>query len=452
MSQKPASKQTRQILSENMGKTLSMYLPILNDCVYTYNSLVKISVDDIHTLKEKNIIVLWQNLIDLELIVAYSGLELATAIRADFRSTSFNEQRYNLKYISIVVSESYKYLLGFKGNQKNSVWGKIKKLSLQIDDEDFKKDCSKIESMLLEFGENETDKNLRDIATHYDDDPMNVYNTLMAISEDNETKRASNYLAIIQEIHIFINKYIQKYQIPLFIRDKSNIKLAFWDTIDSFPDENDKIYTTVSNAIPKYSHILDSIIQNFNLLNKVKEHFDLDESALISTTHVVSVSLPSIHFLYLYIDMACAIRAYLRSEYCIEKQLNIKRLNVIIYEGFKHLYGYTDTEYDNSFWNKYIAGEIMPSADVNSAELLQRIENVLKGLSKDKTINNPNLRNLSIHYRDKKQNNIPIIYEELIKLNPILEMNNSLKLLKVLPLMFDMLQRAIQTAYDPVLK
>ena len=33
-----------------MGKTLSMYLPILNDCVYTYNSLVKISVDDIHTL------------------------------------------------------------------------------------------------------------------------------------------------------------------------------------------------------------------------------------------------------------------------------------------------------------------------------------------------------------------------------------------------------------------
>ena len=94
----------------------------------------------------------------------------------------------------------------------------------------------------------------------------------------------------------------------------------------------------------------------------------------------------------------------------------------------------------------------MPSADVNSAELLQQIENVLKGLSKDKTINNTNLRNLSVHYRDKKQNNIPIIYEELIKLSPILEMNKSLKLLKVLPSMFDMLQRAMQTAYNPVLK
>ena len=141
---------------------------------------------------------------------------------------------------------------------------------------------------------------------------------------------------------------------------------------------------------------------------------------------------PGIHIHYIYLDLACALKAYFTSESFVERQLNLRRITVILYDGFARIYGYNDAQKDQSFW-KGICSNLQHSEDVETKKLLIRTQKVLDDLSKDQSINNPTLRECFIHYRKGKIDNVIKLHEETVKAFPIAEMAKSMKLLIVLP-------------------
>lgn len=444
---KAASEQSLQLLYKNMGESICMFFPILNNCVNTFNAINQIVPNKISDENTRNKFILWKNLLSLELILLHSNIEIATSLRADFHSTLLNEKRYNLKFINVTTLEGYKYLLSFGKAKNKSVWHEIKKLADKSNDQEFKDECISIEKKLECFGNKETNKRLREVAVHFSKSPIQVYNDLMEISEEKEVKRASAFMAILQSISIFINKYINKYQLLSYISSLPSDEIFLWEKINHFVDQENHLYEKMGAAIPIYSKRLEQFVKLYNIPDKVKEHLNLDKNSINQLNHLLESFQPSIHIVYLYLDIACAVRAYLKSEYYIEKQLNLRRINVIVYEGFKLLYGYTEEEQSESFWNKNISSTIAQSTDSASNILLNNIEVKLRDLSQNSVINNPDLRHLSVHYRDKRINNIPLIFKKLIRLNPILEMDKSLKLLKILPPLFEAMQSAVKIVH-----
>ncbi|MDO5666151.1 MAG: hypothetical protein Q4G63_12980, partial [Bacteroidia bacterium] len=158
----------------------------------------------------------------------------------------------------------------------------------------------------------------------------------------------------------------------------------------------------------------------------------------------IESNYPFIHILFIYLDLASAIRAYLSSEFYFEKQLNLRRINIVIYEGFKHIYGYDEDDKSLSFWKNYILSTFENSQEKHIIESLNIIENGLKELSSDTSINNTILRECTVHYRYKERDNLLALFNELIKLNPIIELNKSFKLLILLPKLMEIITKSVE--------
>jgi hypothetical protein len=113
----------------------------------------------------------------------------------------------------------------------------------------------------------------------------------------------------------------------------------------------------------------------------------------------------------LIIDLASAKKAFFLAEYPIEKNVFLKRINAIIYEGFKKLYGLNNN--DNTYWNSYILqveNKIKSNASENLSNQLNLKLNMLRPTIKDLG----KQRHLSIHLDE----GVEEIYEMLVNLKP----------------------------------
>lgn len=432
MSQVSASKETIHKLHENMGNNFSYFVPLLCNCASSLESLEQKNENEFENGKNLSF---WEMLLKLQLFSLIINLDLRTFLRADFRSASSSEKRCNLKYVNAITIEGYSYLFGFGKDRENAFWKVVKKLAEQINDEELTKDINDIEQRAKKF-ENiyaqPEDRYKRNLSIHYDSDPIKVHNYLSQISEDKETIRTSAFLKILDDITIFINKYIQKFQIPLIL-STNNYDIDIWEKINCFPDDDNKLFNELNEKLIHFAEQLDRVVAQCKIPKLLQEKFSLDNTLTERLQPLIDSTHPGIHILFIYLDLVCAIRAYLSSEFYFEKQLNLRRINVVVYEGFKHLYGYTDSDHLESFWQKNISSILKDSTNTNLLDSLTKIEMELKELATNNGINNKPLRECTVHYRYKDRDNIVTLFHALIKSNPLIEMNKSLKLLKLLP-------------------
>ncbi|HBN06259.1 MAG TPA: hypothetical protein DD434_10810 [Bacteroidales bacterium] len=432
MTQKPASEETIHRLYENMGNNFSLYVPILCSCVSSLESLEDIDEKEYKCIKEFK---LWKIFIRLYVFSLLMDLDLSTFLRANFRTMLVPEKRFNLKYINVITLEGYKYLFGFGKDKDNAIWAKFKILAKEINDSELLTDINKIEQQAKEFENSyalSTDKDTRNLSIHYDLYPQKVYDFLIQIGEDTETNRINAFLKIIKDILPFLHKYILKFQIPL-IYSTDNYNIDVREKINYFPDGNNKLFNELGAQITLYSNNLDSIVSNCKKTKIVQDKFKLGETFEGRLQTIVKSIYLGVHIHFIYLDLASAIRAYLSSEYYFEKQLNLRRINIIVYEGFNHIYGYTDIEQSKSFWKQNIYSILISSTDKNLTDLLVKIERELKELAVSDDINNMQLRECSVHYRFKDRDNTLTLFNALVKTNPLIEMNKAMKLLKILP-------------------
>ena len=198
---------------------------------------------------------------------------------------------------------------------------------------------------------------------------------------------------------------------------------GIWERINNFPDRDDKLLGKMKEGVARYVSSLDSLVDDYRSSNRIQTKLGID-----NTTPKMQQVLESIHPLMfldmISIDIGCVVIAYLTSQHYIEKQLNLRHLNVIVYEGFDKLYGFDHVE--------PVESEIKEAEDSGSDEWKEKarhIEIQLQQLSKDSLVNDEKLRLMSVHIRKKNNKDyISVFSEKLIKMNPIIEMCRALKL------------------------
>lgn len=336
--------------------------------------------------------------------------------------------------MNVITIEGYSYLFGFGEDKKNAFWNLIKNLAKHINDNEFIADIDEVEQRAKEF-ENifakREDRDNRNLTIHYDSDPIKVHSYLSQISEEQETIRTSAFLKILDDITIFIKKYIQKFQIPL-ICSTNNYEIDIWEKINYFPDNN-KLFNQLDEKLVHFAEQLDNIIAQCKIPMLVQEKLNLDSTFSAGLQPLVQTIYPGIHVFFIYLDLASTVRAYLSSESYLEKQFNLRRINIIVYEGFKHLYGYNGCDYIKSFWYKNTNEVLKESTNTAQLDTLAITEHNFKKISLDNDINDARLRECFVHYRYKERDNVITLFHALIKSNPLIEMNKSLKLLNILP-------------------
>ena len=142
---------------------------------------------------------------------------------------------------------------------------------------------------------------------------------------------------------------------------------------------------------------------------------------------------PGILVMLIYLDLCAAVRAYLSSESYCEQQLNLRHIEVIVYEGCKHLYGFNDTQQKKSFWQTTLSPLFANSNNEVTKKCLFEIQAGLLAIISDKTINNEALRECFVHYRYENRDNTVTLFEESQKSFAIFEFNKAQLLLDLLP-------------------
>jgi len=368
------------------------------------------------------------------------NIELASILRACFRASSPAEKRYNLKWINCVILEGYKYLYGYGRKKKKSLWvSKIKPMVEILKDREFEHDFEIIETRIIEFGKNNiTNKEYRDLSFHYDLEPLSVYNMLMELGEEEEAQRMiSFFMGLLQEISLFVSKYLKDYEIHVNVEPKSISKYEFAFTdLDIFQNSKDNLYSTLKEAIQGHSQRLDEFFHLQKLPDWIIQEFKNIDSETIAPIHkCIEIVKVAIQLTYLYIDLASASCAFISSEYTIEKQLSLKQINTIIYEGYDKLYGLSDDSED-SFWKKYVSPIALENKDETIFDNFNFVEQELQTFKLQvKTFERQ--RQLSVHL-DK---GIVRVYSMLHNLNPIVELHKALQLLNILPKILDFLTK-----------
>lgn len=450
MSKEPASKETIKGLYENMGNNFLLYVPLICSYVDTIESLEKINVAEAKSEPEVVMLNFWQILFRLQVFTLIANLDLSTLLRANFRTESAPEKRCNLKYINVITLEGYKYLFGYGSDEKNGIWTKFKVLAVQINDNELKSDINNFEIFIEEFKGQYTlsdDRDSRNLSVHYDQEPLKVYENLEKIGEDDEVKRTGAFLKVLDRMSVFIGKYVQKYNVPIVCR-KNNYNFSLREEINISPDKDNKLFHALGNNIISFSARLNNIVSTCRKPELIKKSLNLDDLFLEELQPLINTISPGIHIHFIYSDLASAIRAYLSSEHYFEKQMNLRRINIIVYEGFKHIYGYTNDDQSRSFWYKYIYLILANSIDQNLKNSLSQIELKLNELATNTNVNNERLREYSVHYRHKDRDNIIPLFHTLLESNPLAKMNKALILIEILPKLIELNTESINVVYN----
>lgn len=100
---------------------------------------------------------------------------------------------------------------------------------------------------------------------------------------------------------------------------------------------------------------------------------------------------------YINLDLCAACRQYLSTELttAYEKRQAITKINIIISEGFKKIYGFENAK-KKSFWNTQIRTAIGFVGELE--EEYKNIGTELETYSSDESKFNQDMRNLSVHY------------------------------------------------------
>ena len=430
---KQATKEQLDYLYNNMGKNISFMYPSLLNSINLYNILNSSEQD----FDNKTLLI---DIVRINYQVLFTHLDIVTIFRAELRADTPWEKRMHLKYVYAVLTEAFKALFGFNSN-KQTLW---KKFCDEAKDFIGENEKVSVELLIDQFRKNHLDKateDFRKYVVHYDYDPLKVYDFWSVISEQKEVDLINNYLALSLGVWRLIEKVLGN--LGLEIKQNAYVNpvfsdLSIWERINNFPDRDDKLLGKMKEGVARYVSSLDSLVDDYRSSNRIQTKLGID-----NTTPKMQQVLESIHPLMfldmISIDIGCVVIAYLTSQHYIEKQLNLRHLNVIVYEGFDKLYGFDhvkpveseikEAEKPLSYWKSFLYPIIMDSGSDEWKEKARNIEIQLQQLSKDSLVNDEKLRLMSVHIRKKNNKDyISVFSEKLIKMNPIIEMCRALKL------------------------
>ncbi len=422
---KPASEETINNLSDNMGHIIKECFPILRNCI---NGLSKIKQMLGTGCVDNNTYYNYRKVLELHSCVLYVIIEIACAFRADIHSGITIEKRINLKYIVFIASEFFKAVFVSKNN--NSLWDDVSKhiFSLKIEGMEMNEIQQSIEQYDKQYYSQ--DKDNRDVSVHYDFDLAKLYDYLVNISEEKEARRLCDFMAIVQPLHNLLNLYSS----IIVIQVKAEKALTLSDSVFDatlFDNLKEKLYPLIGDSLQHFAGCLDKNMHTYSIVEKLPDNIiaTFDDSCIERIIAIRDYSKTAILLHYIYLDLGSVIRGYLQSESYLEKRWNLIRINLIIYEGWKKIYK-PQIGKEKSLWGQYIYNPLIQNDDDAVKEEVKSVNSLLDSYNENKHIEN--IRHKYIHLMERKKNNLSDLLDELLKLNPYYELNKSLVFLKLL--------------------
>ncbi len=437
MSKIPTSQNSLQNIYNDMG---NVFIPNTTDLLFCVPKLEEFKNYDLSSISddiERGKQELHTILAQLNVFNSIVTLDILSTWRANHRSESNVEKRFNIKYLSVRTIEGYRYLFGKdKRDTKFALLTKLKIIAEQIGDDDLIEDISILCSSSGDFTTNfynSKDILSRNFSTHFDYDPIKFYDYLSSIIDDDiEVKRIGAFQAILIELSRVICKYSIKYKIDLF-KTLNEYDIEMKEVLNLFPDNDNSFFNQLSDMVMTFEKSLSAVYQTYKKPEKISEIEGVPELDLNSICQVADNIFPAMHLHFIYLELACSVRAYLSSEYYLERQLNLRRINVIIYEGFKKIYGYTEQNQSISFWKSFISEKLKLSTDSDIASKITEIESQLQAIASDENINRENIRESSVHYRYKDRDNTVSLFEFTVNASPFIEFGIAHKLFDITP-------------------
>lgn len=195
------TKETARRMFENAGKSISMCENNADRCAELLTVLEsKPKTDAFNALK---------GILDASLVLDFINLDLCAAYR-QYLSTELSakyEKRQAMTKINVVMSEGYKKIYGFEGdNRKSSYW--VNQIKTVVDflgglDKEYKE----IEDKLIAFkNKGVLNRDMRDLAVHYDTTPMKVYKMLSELSAEEVSKRCIDFYDLLNKVTTFVTR------------------------------------------------------------------------------------------------------------------------------------------------------------------------------------------------------------------------------------------------------
>jgi hypothetical protein len=185
--------------------------------------------------------------------------------------------------------------------------------------------------------------------------------------------------------------------------------------------------------IKELERILDSFMR---ILEGIDSKSQKDPATIVVQSTIEATMMIE----YIALDLYAAYRQYLSATTDYEERQAMTKANIVMSEGYKKLYGFTEDKQKESFWGKQIkkAVDVNPSHRQDYDEItLQLREFVPPNLDKD-------MRDYAVHYdRDPRK-----VYRMLSSINAEEVLQRVIKFLSVLErvakLTFDLLKTLIK--------
>lgn len=363
---------------------------------------------------------------EIYVLVLYAIVAIATFFRGNFNSEYAAEKRLNLRYLSFASTEFYKSLFIIK--KPNTLWHKLESILSIGNHASLIEIIKEVNQASLKFQANYFDSNRRNISIHYDADLDAIYSHLCEMSEESEAKHMASLLAILNPLSLVCSSYLYSTYphvttTPACPKEKYEFKKFRKDLYEY-------IYDITGTNLQSFAKHLDQNMQSYHLIDIPKVRELLSEETHFRLSQFRECFKLGILLHYFYLDLGTAVRGYLRSKNYYEQQLNVIRVNVIIYEGYKKIFLPLNDDSKMSLWEKYIKIPILATTSAESSEEVDAIERILQDYSQNRNIKK--IRHNFSHFR--KGNKLPVIdlWDSITTINPIEELNKALDFLKLI--------------------
>lgn len=385
MESNSASKETMSSLIQNAGKTVQdLYIALKQD--FAVRSSFDASIPHMYYITH-----------EIRTGIRFILLDIGVSCRALFQTNEVYEKRFHLKNILASISEGYKVIMNFGKSRKYALWNLLEgELSL-INNPDLIDSFNKIKLLLIEFGDNRIDKDIRDLTLHYDDAMIKVFEKTVSLnSEDAVIRLLCDFWDILQDTLNFtytLDEYAKANSGVSKPNEESSVQLGVshdHKVIKLLIDNRGKLEAAISTVLPKATNQLDEMAKHYFQIQKIQKFIKENAPFNIEIPELSNLETLANHELlirFMALDLASVLNAYLHSASDIEASMNLRRIVVIKTSTFVHLYGYDEREHDKSVWKSiqtFIPSDV---EKLKSEELtIQSLLNKLVTNSDDKNL------------------------------------------------------------------
>lgn len=257
---------------------------------------------------------------------------------------------------------------------------------------------------------------------HYDENLLQLYQTTVAVYEEELTQMTNSFLAIAAPI----NRLLLNVLLPCDIMGQNEPLFKASARENTLLNALKDVLTQLDSNIIHFTQTLDRIMKLCRIpeLLAANESFGLNDDAINQINKTIDWCKPGVLVHYFYIDISVAMKGFLCAESRIERLWHLTRMYLIMYEAHKKLF---DGD-DGSLWNKYIR---KPLEDESKHAIdLVKVEVAMKAIMQDKVVEN--IRQGYVHIRQKKEFRLTDLMTFMADINAETILSKSLTFIKSL--------------------